>query len=117
MHIPATITHLTVNVGIYPKPEKTGINKPGGPVSIMMTHIIMKGLENCILYNSRRNKLVILLFMQSCSSSQHIVLNLQLVPVLHIPLDFLMFVLKCKCPVALPHSAMGRSAVCDCGIS
>ena len=23
----------------------------------------------------------------------------------------------CKCPIALPHGAMGRSAVCDCGIS
>ena len=23
----------------------------------------------------------------------------------------------CKCSVALPHSAMGWSAVCDCGIS
>ena len=22
----------------------------------------------------------------------------------------------CKCTVALPHSAMGRSAVCDCGL-
>ena len=23
----------------------------------------------------------------------------------------------CKCPVALPHGAVGWSAVCDCGIS
>ena len=23
----------------------------------------------------------------------------------------------CKCPVALPHGAVGGSAVCDCGIS
>ena len=23
----------------------------------------------------------------------------------------------CKCPVALPHGAVGLSAVCDCGIS
>ena len=23
----------------------------------------------------------------------------------------------CKCFVALPHGALGRSAVCDCGIS
>ena len=23
----------------------------------------------------------------------------------------------CKCSLALPHSAMGWSAVCDCGIS
>ena len=23
----------------------------------------------------------------------------------------------CKCPVALPHDAVGWSAVCDCGIS
>ena len=23
----------------------------------------------------------------------------------------------CKCPVALPHGAVGRSAVCDCGFS
>ena len=23
----------------------------------------------------------------------------------------------CKCPVALPHSAVGWSAVCNCGIS
>ena len=61
-----------------------------------MTHVIMnmKGLENCILNNSRRNKLVILLFMQSCSSVQHIVLNLQLVPVLHIPLFNVWYKLK-----------------------
>ena len=23
----------------------------------------------------------------------------------------------CKCPVAIPHGAVGWSAVCDCGIS
>ena len=23
----------------------------------------------------------------------------------------------CKCPVSLPHGAVGLSAVCDCGIS
>ena len=24
---------------------------------------------------------------------------------------------NCKCPVALPHGAVGPSGVCDCGIS
>ena len=29
----------------------------------------------------------------------------------------LVFLLSCDCCVALPHDAMGLSAVCDCGIS
>ena len=32
---------------------------------------------------------------------------------------FIVFLMSCycKCPVALPHGAVGWSAVCDCGIS
>ena len=32
---------------------------------------------------------------------------------------FIVFLMSCycKCPVALPHCAVGWSAVCDCGIS
>ena len=29
----------------------------------------------------------------------------------------IVFRMYCKCPVALPHGAVGKSAVCDCGIS
>ena len=34
-------------------------------------------------------------------------------------LAFIVFWMSCycKCPVALPHCAVGWSAVCDCGIS
>ena len=34
-------------------------------------------------------------------------------------LAFIVFKMSCycKCPVALPHGAVGWSAVCDCGIS
>ena len=32
-------------------------------------------------------------------------------------LSFLFISCHCKCPVALPHGAVGWSAVCDCGIS
>ena len=86
--------------------------KPRGPVSTLMTHVIMKALEDCILYSSRRNKLVILLFMQKskwvwprnitlphyrpkllfCTAYGHMVFNFLLVPVIQIPFNILMFI-------------------------